>query len=487
VPKKPTKQRKGKRQNKPNKQVKKKGKPRRRRGDGAPSEYFDAPVAYGSRGGSSAPSFRSLGSGDIEVTHKVLLETFETVEGEGPQKFRWALNPGLSFFKWVSRMAALYDTFSCTKFQAEYKTGTTTEIAGRIYMYFDTDVKDAQVDDVEGFSQMYGMVDAVLWDRKCILNVPQSMMRRSPTQKLFIRSDQTTIIGDPSLYDCGTLNVLVNPTYLQNPEQTGVPIGELWAHYTFIFRTPNIAPSGVGLLQTGMKTQWEIRNSIEVDNTGGMVAINPYTDTYAPGSQVPVIDQLGLGDMSSLGITIKKDGRYGFKFAQDTGESKEQGSGESDVTVVAHALVNGNLEKWTESNSTQQFDGDDNIAETNSDWVIDLLKDDVVRPLIDFTKLEGKALIKRGSTVAMQFLETLAPAAAASLKVKRKSAVKYSPPQQDGKMETTPSSPSPLNPDREGQIVEYEKELRRLTALVKQLEVGNDMVVVAKPTSAKAL
>lgn len=389
-----------------------------------------APVAKGRPVYGANPVTRSLPNGDVAVTHKVLLYRFAYAGPSVVLAKSITINPGLSQFQWVSRMAALYETYSINSMRIEYASSTTTQASGKMYMYFDPDAKDASLTTPEEFSNQAKNVSCLIWQDSLKMNIPPTLMRRSNGQKLFVRSDTDVPQGDITLYDAGILHLLMEPTILANvaPETlAGLNIGEIWAYYTISFHTPSTSTPGPSVLAApAAVTQYQTSEDTAVTGSPTqptVMAIIPTADS------APVVDNLALGPFDPLtGATIKNSGVYAVKVSLDAGDSEgglESPASEVNVESVLTVESPGELPSilnTTAVNSTtlQDITNPINWAENNASVVYSFLAGEIVNYFNIFGPLVGNALLKKGASVGFEYLAALSPTQVQAVKRERK-------------------------------------------------------------------
>jgi len=407
----------------------------------------------GRRSALSNPRYAPMPNGSICITHRVLLWRYSTTGDGKSQNISWAVNPGLDHFRWLSKMAPLFETYRIRKLELRYETAVTTGISGKFYMYFDSDAKDEPAGSIEDFSQQMGCRSTVLWDRGMRYNVPLSLMHRSTGQKLFVRSNADVPTGDITLYDAGTINTLINPTLLSNPTLADVPIGELWADYTIELHTPNTNKPKAVSTQSSALTVYELSDDYSSD-LGISGSANPYAE---PGNNVPKVDVNGFGNMSTNGVMVPKSGKYRLVATLDSGGGPGGSSSayevecEHNVVVRPDASSPGGIVTQSKSNSTGAGN-DQNMAETNGNWILNLLQGEYVQPLQYWGGLVGDALLREGSSWALEFIESLALGEVQATRTERKSLLsveeylrRKKSPKTSSSVSSTPSSKaSPL-------------------------------------------
>jgi hypothetical protein len=371
-----------------------------------------------------------MANGDISITHKVMLSTIVTDSDNPIQTFVWALNPGLSIWRWVYRIADAFETFDCPRGRLEFVTSATTDLTGRAYLYFDGDSKDAGATTIAEVSMQYNMQSGNLWEKSTSYNIPNKLMRRSNGQKLFVRRDDQTPSGDIASYDAGNIHFMCNPMYLSQPTVSGLPVGEVWFHYTFNLQIPTESISSA--VSTGRRmlvAMTAADSSGTVGAAGDDAVINPFDfDTE------PVLNTLtkAPADMS-LGIEIEEDGAYEVSTNQDLGERTSTGfpaptvNSEVEVQVSSDDGKTFGVVESSDSNSADSGTHSPsaspgvNWAEVNGKFILNLLKGEKVKFVSKFKHVIGDWVTKKGLSAAIEYLTPLAPALLLKVKESRSS------------------------------------------------------------------
>jgi len=386
----------------------------------------------------TGPRFTPLKNGDIAISHKVLLHTYQLDSKSPTLKFSTPINPGLSAFKWISKNASNYEFYSIESMVFEFETSVSTSMSGKFYMYFDSDAKDAPAEDVADFSNQSGVQSTILWDRQCRMSVPAAVMRRAPGQRLFIRTDETVPSGDITLYDAGTIHTLMNPTLPGAPD--GLTVGELWVHYRFKFMVPNTTRPGpgAGAGEVAM-TQFQTKQRTELvdGNTDGQVSDDPFVSSN-PADADPVIDTLGLGKWNTLleGVKILRDGVYALKVAMDVGTEDDAENPLNPSELQVNSILTFREDTNPSSSTGALFDTvtnstalpgtnpglqmNENWTESNGNWVVNLLAGNVIGFYNEYRGVIGKALLGKGASLAINWLAALSPALVASARAEHK-------------------------------------------------------------------
>lgn len=307
-------------------------------------------------------------------------------------------------------MAVLYETYRVSSLRLEYSTSITTGVSGKFYMYVDGDSKDQPPADIDSFTQQYGCRYTVLWDRGMTYKVPSSLLHRSSRQKLFVRSQTTIPSGDITLYDAATVHVITNPLLISQPTLAGVPVGELWAHYTFEFQTPSVSiPAPIP--KNSSMTQYEFDEPAIYTTSSGIYSGEIFADADA---KTPVIDGLGLGDMVTGGVTVPTSGKYRIRSTQDVGDVNSLTIGDDEVRCNMYAMVDdgttvGSVVSTTANSSSTIVETATNYASLVADWIIPLVKGEKIYPLNTWSFADSGAVVGKGSSWAMELLESLSP------------------------------------------------------------------------------
>lgn len=171
----------------------------------------------------------------VEITHSEPLRpitslsanTFHLVDS-------YNLNPGLrDTFKWLSKLAANYETYDVVGISFEYNPTVPTTTAGSIYGFIDYDASDNPPTSSQDVLAMKGaVVSPVYADFKITtMNVNVNKFRNR-----YIRTTQVQE-GDIKTYDFGKLFL-----YVEGAPTVGAKFGNIVSHYKFVLRTPQHNP-----------------------------------------------------------------------------------------------------------------------------------------------------------------------------------------------------------------------------------------------------
>jgi hypothetical protein len=331
----------------------------------------------------------------------------------------------LSIWKWLYPIAGQFETYTVPKARVEFVTSATTDLTGRVYMYFDGDSKDSGATTVEQVAMQYNMQSGNLWEKSTQYNIPPRIMKRSTGQKLFIRKDDQTPTGEISAYDAGMIHVLMNPIYLSQPAVSGLPVGEIWVHYTFNFQVPNESISGPTTTGRRMLQMQTAEDQYYIEAPQSVVSVDPFALQTAPVVNTLTNTPTVYGP---TGLLIEDSGVYGISTAQDLGTVNPTPGATTKTDVEAKIMVSDDdgltwaAVEQTETNSVTvaAATNEVNWAEANANWIVNLVKGERMKLVSEFFNTTGTNIAKKGLSMAVEYFTALAPALLLATQKERK-------------------------------------------------------------------
>jgi len=203
-----------------------------------PGKQVSAAAAYSTGQASSAPMIQASRD-SARIVHRELIAS---VVGSGAFTVQksFSLNPGLAAtFPWLSTQAQSWEAyrFNKLKFCAYTRTGSATP--GSLMLVPDYDAADAAPATETIASSYEDVEEDVPWkDIECTLR-PGSMHALGPRK--FIRLGALPANQDVKTYDAGTL-------FVCTVDGSAVNWSKLWVEYDVTLFTPQLPPSGAGVL-----------------------------------------------------------------------------------------------------------------------------------------------------------------------------------------------------------------------------------------------
>jgi len=201
----------------------------------------------------------------VRITHRELLSSVAgTTNFTVPTQI--PLNPGLPYaFPWLSTQAQAWERYRFNSLKFEYFTRTGSNVPGSVMLVPDYDASDAAPDTEQIASSYEDVAEDAPWKDICCSLRPSALHAIGPTK--FIRSGPIPANTDIKTYDAGNF-------FLCTVDGTAVNWGKLWVEYDVTLFTPQLPPSGGGLISAAHLTGAN-------PNSGQILGANP---TYAAGS-----------------------------------------------------------------------------------------------------------------------------------------------------------------------------------------------------------
>jgi len=197
-----------------------------------------------------------------------------------------ALNPGLpTTFPWLSTQAQAWERYRFNALKFEYYTRTGSNVPGSVIMVPDYDAADAAPISEQVASSYEDVVEDAPWKDICCPLKPEALHALGPTK--FVRSTVLAANLDIKTYDAGNF-------FLCTLDGTAVNWGKLWVEYDITLMTPQLNPSGSGILagQSALTTTAQANNIFNgIANMPGSTAL--VTFSGATGGGVMTFQQAG--------------------------------------------------------------------------------------------------------------------------------------------------------------------------------------------------
>lgn len=169
----------------------------------------------------------ALGDGSIRVRHREFIRDITGQNGWTVAKIE--INPGLTFFTWLSALANLYESYVFNSLSFDYESSVSTTTNGTVMLSIDFDAGDSTPLNKQEMMAMQGAVRSAPW-AACNYNAAAQNLKKFGIQ----RYTRTGPIGpnlDIKTYDVGNLFVATQGT----PVET---LGELYVTYDITLHTP---------------------------------------------------------------------------------------------------------------------------------------------------------------------------------------------------------------------------------------------------------
>ena len=196
-------------------------------------------AAYSTGQHTSEPRFLSRSRTETRIVHRELIASVTgTVAFTIPSTF--ALNPGISAtFPWLSTQAQGWESYRFNKLKFCYYTRTGSNVPGSVLLAPDYDAADAAPASEQVASTYTDSEEDAPWkDIDCNLS-PSKLHTLAPTK--FVRTGPLPANQDIKTFDSGNL-------FLCTVDGTAVSWGKLWVEYDVSFFTPQMNPSGAGIM-----------------------------------------------------------------------------------------------------------------------------------------------------------------------------------------------------------------------------------------------
>lgn len=191
-----------------------------------------APVARTTQYKPSAPNFKSTRTGDITIDHMEPLGPLYGNAATNTGAGSYELNPGLiETFKWLSRVAILYEYYTVNKLEIIYKNKTATSTPGNVVLGIDYDASGVVPESTQELEAYLCSKNCSPWQDTTLSCQPKDLKR---FQNRLVRDidELTQTDDDRRLTDFGRFFVMTEDN------NTTDKIGNLYVKYNITFHTP---------------------------------------------------------------------------------------------------------------------------------------------------------------------------------------------------------------------------------------------------------
>jgi hypothetical protein len=255
------------------------------------------------------------------ISHREFIADVQGHSGFTATKF--AINPGNpDMFQWLSDVANQYETYHFTKLDFCFETAKSCDTDGSVMMAVDFDAKDPPPIDKQDLMSYAGAIRGAPWSEfsyRCSASDLQKFVKER-----YVRESTTGVNDDIKTYDVGNL------FFATSGFEETTPIGELYADYTVVFRTPQGSRPNVP-----QSLFWyDIFNATDVESA-----------SFWAGSAPATAGQMGAIAMSNT-LVLPYEGFYNVYVTQ---------SGAATTTATVWETETGNVLSEAQSGTTTRI------------------------------------------------------------------------------------------------------------------------------------
>lgn len=256
--------------------------------------------------GKPAVSSSPKGDGSIRVKHREYL--FDLNGATNFTLTKIEINPGLSYFTWLSGLASLYESYVFNSLSFDYESVSGTGQSGTVMIAVDFDAADSSPLTKQELMAMQGAVRTAPW-QSCIYDAANQNLQKFGIQR-YVRSGPIGSNLDIKTYDVGNLFVASSGSSIS-------PCGEVYVTYDITLHTPQpnmgqlLNNYSAKLIATTSTSGAQPYGVAPVVITGGLpISYRDGNSVYIglPGQYLCVLDVIGSGIEDSDVWTINAGG-----------------------------------------------------------------------------------------------------------------------------------------------------------------------------------
>lgn len=245
---------------------------------------------------------RIMSRGDsVRIVHRELIASVVGSDVFSVQQ-AFALNPGLaSSFPWLATQAQSWERYRFNSLKFCYYTRTGSNVPGSVMIVPDYDAADSAPVSEQIASAYSDVAEDAPWkDIECNLRA-SALHALGPTK--FIRTGALSANQDIKTYDAGNLFLIVT-------DGTAVSWGKLWVEYDVELITPQLNPSGGGVVTAQLlhglapNSAAPIRDYTEAPGSTDIVSVNGNVFTFNQAGQFFVALDMTTGGGNTITVNV---------------------------------------------------------------------------------------------------------------------------------------------------------------------------------------